>query len=674
MMQTQTIILIALALLASFGLSYIQYIYKAKTKRMYVFVLAFLRFCSFFILFLLLINPIIKSKSTQIQKVVLPVLIDNSQSMAYLDSNFVKTDWLNYFKNNKKLNDKFDVAIYPFDKQLHTIGSAMDFKGAETRITNAATSLNEIYRNVYQPILLITDGNQTQGADYIYAFNPNAKVFPIIVGDTTTVFDAQLIQAHANKYVYINNKFPIEVFANVVTSQTTQVDVLITEGSKQLYKKAFTITPDNTIINEVIYLTANTVGIKKYKVEVVAKQPEKNTMNNSKVVVVDVIDQKTEIALISDIIHPDLGAIKRAIESNEHRKVTIVNPKNVSNIQNYDLVILYQPNTTFTNIWKQINQTNKNYWLIGGLHTDYAFLNKNQADFIFKLYNQKEQYRADKVDYFSIFETPNLPFTNLPFLDFPFGTVEVQTQNTPLLYLNTKGIKTNIPMLSFVEQNNQKKAYWLGENVWKWRLETISDFNYFDQFMDKIVQYLVINQPKQNLVVHIDNVYNQTDNIEIVAQYFNKNLELDNQAILEAHVQHLDSKTIYKYNFNKRINESFLNLPDLIPGNYQIKITEKNTKTQIIKNFEVLAFNPELQTTRANLTQLKLVALQSETKYYEVKNIDQAIHDLLSNSDYVPIQKEILVKQQLINWKYSLIFILILLVLEWFIRKYNGLK
>jgi hypothetical protein len=81
-----------------------------------------------------------------------------------------------------------------------------------------------------------------------------------------------------------------------------------------------------------------------------------------------------------------------------------------------------------------------------------------------------------------------------------------------------------------------------------------------------------------------------------------------------------------------------------------------------------------LQTTRANLTQLKLVALQSETKYYEVKNIDQAIHDLLSNSDYVPIQKEILVKQQLINWKYSLIFILILLVLEWFIRKYNGLK
>ena len=48
-----------------------------------------------------------------------------------------------------------------------------------------------------------------------------------------------------------------------------------------------------------------------------------------------VIDQKTNIALISSISHPDIGVIKRAIETNAQRKVTIVNPKEIKSLEEY---------------------------------------------------------------------------------------------------------------------------------------------------------------------------------------------------------------------------------------------------------------------------------------------------------------------------------------------------
>jgi hypothetical protein len=42
----------------------------------------------------------------------------------------------------------------------------------------------------------------------------------------------------------------------------------------------------------------------------------------------EVIDQKNKIALVTAINHPDVAALKRSIESNAQRKVTITNAIN----------------------------------------------------------------------------------------------------------------------------------------------------------------------------------------------------------------------------------------------------------------------------------------------------------------------------------------------------------
>jgi len=44
----------------------------------------------------------------------------------------------------------------------------------------------------------------------------------------------------------------------------------------------------------------------------------------------------------------------------------------------------------------------------------------------------------------------------------------------------------------------------------------------------------------------------------------------------------------------------------------------------------------------------------------------------VENEDYATLQKTVLKKQALIDWKWLLILLLSLLTIEWFVRKYYG--
>ena len=86
-MTTNTILLLLLSLLIAGGLSFFQYIYKAKNKSKIGWFLAFLRFLSLFGILLLLINPILTRKTLEVVKTPLPIVIDNSSSISFLKAN-----------------------------------------------------------------------------------------------------------------------------------------------------------------------------------------------------------------------------------------------------------------------------------------------------------------------------------------------------------------------------------------------------------------------------------------------------------------------------------------------------------------------------------------------------------------------------------------------------------
>lgn len=673
-MTKTTIFLIILSVLIAGLMSFYQYIYKAKNKSLTVMFLAFLRFISIFTLLILLINPIFNSKTTQIEKAPLPVIVDNSSSIPELHKSNNIESLYNQIINNKELKEKFDVQFYTFDENFNT-NKILDFNGKQTRLDNIAKNLKQYYRNKNYPIVLFTDGNQTFGNNYVYEFQDNIEVNPVVLGDTNTIIDIRVDQINSNKYAFLKNKFPVEVFLQSNSDQRIESDFTITEGNQIIFKEkvVFSKSKKSIIVNAL--LPATKTGIQKYKVSISPQKNEINKINNSKQFAVEVLDQRSEIAIIADINHPDISALKRSISVNEQRKVTILKINEISDLKKFNLFILYQPNSKFTSVFNYIKNVSANSFIITGKHTDFNFLNTFQNDFNFKSTNQIESYSANFITSFSNFSQENIGFENFSPLENKFVTITPNQKIDILFKSQIRNISLETPLLAFTQNNNQRNGYLFGENIWKWRSENYiskNNFNDFDLFIDKTIQYLVSNDAKKNLIVSHENFYRTGEEINVKAQFFDKNYEFDNNAQLEIIVNHLETKKSLKYNFIKKENDYEVLFNDLKSGKYSFTVKEIRSNSKYSGSFEILEYDNEKQFVNPDKEKLSLLAKNNNGIVYYPNQMERLITKLIKDEKYKPIAKEITQKSSLIDWKWLLILLVITLATEWFVRKYNG--
>ena len=674
-MTTNTFLLVFLSLILASVLSYYQYFYKAKNKSKVTLFLALLRFISIFGILLLLINPIISRKTLETINTPLPIVVDNSNSIVDLKANAVALELYKKLSENKDLQDKFNVQTYSFDTEFES-ATTFNFKGTQTNLDAVAKSLKSIHKSTIYPTVLITDGNQTEGNDYVYSFDSNNKVYPLIVGDTTTFLDLKVNQLNVNKYAFHKNKFPVEVFLQYSGTKNTNANFTISQGNSVLTRQTITFSPSkkSAIVN--VLLPADKVGLQIFKASISSKEQEKNTYNNTKNFAVEVIEQKTAIAIVSAINHPDIGALKRAIESNAQRKVTVVKPNEIKSLQEYNVLILYQPTAEFKSVFENNRVAGLNTFIITGVNTDFTFLNQVQNNLVFRMSNQKEDYLASFNPQFNLFAIEDIGFEQLPPLQNAFGNVITNNNLSVLLSSKIRNIDTNTPLLAFSENQGKRDAFLLGENSWKWRMQSYlshQSFEKYDIFISKIIQFLASNDTKKSLVVNHELFYNSGEAIEISAQYFNKNYEFDEKARLTIAITNKNTKATKKYDFLKTNNAFKVNLDGLSAGKYTFVVKELNSNTAYNSYFEILDFDIEKQFVNPDVIKLKQLATQTQAIAYFPNQVDELIKSLLENDSYKPIQKAIVKKTPLIDWVWLLLLIAIALSLEWFIRKYNGL-
>ena len=674
-MTTNTVLLIFLSLLIAGAYSYYNYYYKAKIKLKIHLVLAFLRFVTVFSVLLLLINPIISNKTLEIVKTPLVIAVDNSSSISNLKATKTTTDLFEKLTSNADLKEKFDIQTYRFDSDFESSDN-FDFKGSQTNIDAVAKNSKSINKNVVFPTVLITDGNQTSGNDFVFSFDPKNKVYPIAVGDTTTYLDLRVSQLNVNKYAFHKNKFPVEIFLNYSGTKAITSNFSISQGNSVLNSQVVSFSPSKKSVVISALLPADKVGLQVYKATITSKEKEKNTYNNSYNFAVEVIDQRTEIALISSFNHPDLGALKRAIESNAQRKVTLLKPKEINDLSKYNIVILYQPTIEFKSFFEKNTDLGLNTFIITGTKTDFNYLNQQQKDLVFKMSSQSENYISEYQENFNLFDIEDIGFSQFPPLENPFGIITTAANLDVLLGSSIRNINTNSPLLAFSENQGKRTAYLLGENSWKWRLQSHVDTNSYekyDTFIDKTIQYLASNGSKKSLVVNHDGFYNSGDAIEISAQYFNKNYEFDDKANLNITIVNRKTKAKKSYDLLKSNTDFKVNLDGLEVGKYDFVVKELNSNSVYNGYFEILDLDIEKQFVNPDLSKLTQLANQTKGQLLFPDKVDSLIKSLLENEEYKSVQKSIIKKIPLIDWVWLLIILVLSLASEWFIRKYNGM-
>ncbi len=673
-MQTTTILFILLAFLFSLSIAYYQYFYASKDTRSRKIFLSSLRTLSVFLLLLVLINPTVQKTVIENTKPVMAVLIDNSASISFFKEEEKVVSILQELETDVQLNAKFEMAYFTFGKEVK-VKDSLTFDAPVTAISKGITAINKLYKNKKGAIIFLSDGNQTTGNDYEFV-NSEMPVSSIVLGDTAIYRDLSIRQLNVNKYSYIKHQFPVEVHFFYKGAIPISTQFSIYKKGKKIFNQQvrFSASEKSKIIRT--HLTSTSEGINFYKASIEAFEVEKNTKNNTKNFSVEVIDEQTKIALVSSVLHPDLGALKRSIERNKQRMVDVfyIDDLNIQ-LNDYQLVVMYQPNSKFNNLFKEVQAIKSNYLVISGANTDWDFLNKQQLGFTKKAIAQTESYTANYQFSFQPFLQKDIGFNNFPPLKDQFGEVFLSKENHVLLQQRVFGIASKQPLLATFEQNDQKSAVLLGEGIWKWRAANFiqsNSFEDFDEFTGNLIQYLVSNSNRKQLEVGVESLYLSNAPIRISAFYTDKNHQFDRRASLLLSVTNTITKEHRKFPFSLVLNSFQVVAEGLSPGSYTYTVSVAGHKSVRSGVFLISEARIEEQFTNANTTKLNRLANSTGGKLYYPTEISGLIEDFVGNADYTILQKSTLKNQALIDWKWMLFLIIILLSIEWFVRKYYG--
>ncbi len=655
-----------LAILAALLLSAFQYLYKRKALWLFIW-----RFLVYSIILILLINPKWKRKKQIITKPDLYVLADNSLSIKLQGDDRSLRDFVSRLKESR-LENKYNIHYFKFDDKLAGFDS-LDFSGRQTAIGNALSGLRFLHRSdKYAPVVLLTDGRNTAGKDYVYGHHlpGSLKVFPVVFGDTMTYQDLRIDLVNANSYAYKDNFFPVEIFITGDIKQPVRAHLKIWEKDKVLFHKALSLSPKHDAAHITTKFKAGTTGLHHYKVVLSGLENEKNNLNNSYYFDVEVLKNAQKILILSNIIHPDIAAVKRSLKNYPFIRFDLKRTTDHFDISFYQSVILYQPDSKFNAVFGQLKKMHKTWWIITGKHTDWSFLNSQNLFFNRKTATSYENYFPQKNDGFSLFKLPELDLEKLPPLIDVYGQVKLSSATETAYYSKINGLTTKQPLLAF--NTVEKQVVLLGENLWQWTMQAgvNGQKEAFDRLLFQIIQYLSIEKDYDRLQLHYKKQYYQAMPVIVTAKFLDKNLDFDEQVKPEM-ILYKDKQV---ETFPMILKDGFyqVQISDLTAGKY--RFTVKNKDGSLKKNgfFRILPFSIEKQNLQADVKDLNRLARQTNGVLYFRGQANKLIQDLKDSNEFHASIRYETSETPLIDYKYLLFLLVILLSIEWLVKKLRG--
>ncbi len=649
-----------------------------RSKKL-LYGLAVLRFASISIIALLLLDVFVKRLINETEKPVIIVAQDNSSSLlsgkdsTQLKANYTKA--LNAFINSVK--EKYDVKTYQFDSESKP-SETFDFKGKETDISKLFSDIENNYANKnIGAIVLATDGIYNKGTNPLYSIEKiNAPIYTIALGDTVPLKDIWIQAVNHNQIAYLGNSFPAEVVVNAIDLKDKSTNISISQGGKVLRSENITINSNNFSKVYNFILDANQSGIQKYTVSVSTIDEEKNKQNNTQSFVVDVIDNREKILILANAPHPDIAAIEQSIASTQTYEVEVALINDFTKpLKPYSLIVIHQASILPQRISNELKGNNQSLFFIGSNFSNFlSGINSNAAQT-----NRTNDVEAICHREFSLFTISNELqnyFKVFPAVKCAFKNTLVSNGSNALLTQKIGVVETEEPLMVFLENNGVKTCGFLGDGLWRWRLRDFADHenhNLFNELINKTVQYLSVKADKSFFRVYTKKIINENEALDFTAEVYNQSYELVSEPDVTLSLKD-DKGKLYNYTFSKKQTMYSLSAGMFPHGEYsyeaKVKYGDKlYTKSGIVMVKEIVS---EKINTVANHQLLYQIAKQSGGKLYYENQLDNLQKDILSSEQIKSITYSHKQLTDLVNLKWIFFLVVLMLSIEWFLRKYNG--
>lgn len=651
-----------------------------------------LRFIAVFFLSALLLQPLIRTITNRIEKPLIIFAQDNSESIVLnQDSVFYKTEYLDKIKKlEENIAEKYEFKKYTFGEKVNK-ENAIDFNDTHTDFSSLFDDLSVIFsnRNV-GAVIVASDGIYNKGKNPMYMTSDiKMPVHTIALGDSATKPDLMLKKITSNRIAFLGNKFPVRIQCNAKQLKGKKTKLSVYESGKELYNKEVNIDKNIFSANIEIELEATETGTRHYKVIFDKVEGENNTRNNKGDLIIDVIDQRQKILIVTNSPHPDAGMLKSILEANRNFEVDYFTiNKFTGKAEDYNLIILNQlPSVSHSasDLLSTIFEKNIPVVFIVGNQTELSKLSnlrlglktnatKGKTDEAKAIYNRK-------FPLFELNEDIESLISEAPPLTVPFGEYSVGATTETLFNQNISGIETDKPLILFKPKdlaNENKIGFIMGEGIWRWRMYDYLLHNNHDllnELVNKIVQYMALREKKENIVLDYNIVSSENEPILFNAEIYNDSYEPAKNATVDIVIQDTNGKE-FKYNFSSNNSDGnwVLNAGIFPEGDYTFNATAQLGEKKYRKQgrFIVIPINMEATKTTANFKTLYQLSDQTGGSFFSLTQIDELENKILNDENIAAISYQEKSLEDIINLKWIFVLLLTLISVEWFMRKYFG--
>ncbi len=632
----------------------------------------------------LLLSPFIKAVSSTVEKPILVIAIDNSASVGETNTKLLQEKIAGI---KSAFASQYELNFCSFgDKVQHN--DSLSFRDKTTNFSNLFEDLETRYSNKnVGGVVVVSDGIYNSGQNPAYAKKlQNVPVFCVLVGDTSTYKDLFIKELFFNNLTYLGNNFPVEVVIGNNACLNEQTTVTISLDGE--VKKAEEIKITKSLLNYKALLLAEKTGMHKLTVNVKTVKGENILQNNTREVYIEVLDGRQKILILGQGPHPDLGAIKSAIESNDNYQVDLSFFKEFKgNIEQYNVLILHQlpEDVAFgEKLLQKALAKRMGVCVILGTQTKYNTLGRYNLGIQWanlpsaRAFNDVYPLANKDFTLFSIEESTKEFLSDIPPLKVPFTQFSVPGDAQVFAYQQVGKVETDLPLISFYSAEESKLCLIAGEGIWRWKMNDFmkneSDVH-FKEIMQKMVQYISVKEDKSNFRINHKKKFLENEEIVFDAELYDNSYELFNKSEVGFKLINEKGKE-FNYVFEPINNRYRLTVGYLWPGTYNYKAQTLMGSKRIEKKgkFVVEEMNLERATSKADVFVMKQLANSSGGNFYFLNESEKMTKEVLAREDIKPIEHSSVEMKELIHNKWIFFLIIMLLGAEWVVRKRYGLS
>jgi hypothetical protein len=684
------IFLLAL-ILAAAGIAILLYFKNKGNKELagyQVKILMVLRFFSFFSISVLLLSPFIRNLKKITKNPIIITAWDNSGSLiSVLDSTSTAAEFStsrNVISN--ELGNTYSLIEYSFGESTNSIES-LNFTEKKSNYSELiSTVANNHFNENIGALIIGGDGIYNQGKNPVNLSDEiNFPIYTLGFGDTTEVSDSRVQNIQVNRTSFSGNRFPVEIEVHFSKVKGKPLKLSVLQNKTELASVIVTPPNDNYFYSTEFILEAGKPGLKHYSVRIQEVQNERNIKNNEAKFVINVLENKQKILILSDGSHPDIGAIKNTLDLQKTYDVSVFTEEPFpSNLSDFNLIVLNQLPTSGKSAAEIISSAEKGripMLFIVGNKTFLPQLNAlAQGAKINLLAGTGEEAQADLNSSYATFNLSEefkelLP--KFPPLQVPFADYELDTDFNALFYQKILNIETARPLIATGRKNGRKIGFIFGEGIWRWRLfdyYNSQNQSHFNELINQLVQYLALRENEDNFILDFNPVYAEIDDVILKAEVYNDAFERITSKEVNIEIKNANDDE-FNFTFDVQGENYNLNAGHLPTGDYTFTATVNiGNETFTEKgSITVVPVNLENVVTRANHRMLYQLATMSGGKFYPSNQVKQLTNEILNNKQLKATSYFQEMVHEILNLRWIFFILLLLLSMEWFLRKLWGI-